>query len=48
MLTPGNLKKFFIRMAEDEGFRKFYQNLFDFLRLVHMRIFKRKLRWLNK
>ena len=42
MLTPGNLKKFFIRMGEDEGFRRFYQNLFDLFRLVHMGIFNEK------
>ena len=42
MLTPGNLKKFFIRMGEDEGFRRFYQNLFDLLRLVLVRIFNEK------
>ena len=42
MLTPGNLKKFFIRMGEDEGFRRFYQNLFDLLRLAHMCIVNEK------
>ena len=42
MLTPENLKKFFIRMLEDEGFRRFYQNLFDLMRLVHMRLFNEK------
>ena len=42
MLTPENLKKFFIRMGEDEGFRRFYQNLFDLLRLAHMHIFNEK------
>ena len=42
LLNPENLKKFFIRMAEDEGFRRFYQNLFDLLRLSHMRIFNEK------
>ena len=42
MLTPENLKKFFARMRVDEGFRKFYQNIFDLLRLVHMRIFDEK------
>ena len=42
MLNPENLKKFFIRMAEDERFRRFYQNLFDLLRLSHMRIFNEK------
>ena len=42
MLTPENLKKFFNRMREDEGFRKFYQNLFDLMRLVHLRIFDEK------
>ena len=39
MLTPGNLRKFFSRMRDEEGFRKFYQNLFDLMRLVHLRIF---------
>ena len=38
MLTPENLRKFFNRMRDDEGFSKFYQNLFDLLRLVHLRI----------
>ena len=42
ILTPENLKKFFIRMGEDEGFRRFYQNLFDLLRLTHMHIFNKK------
>ena len=42
MLTPENLKKFFARMRVDEGFRKFYQNIFDLLRLVHMRIIDEK------
>ena len=42
MLTPENLKKFFSRMRDDEGFRKFYQNIFDLLRLVHLRIFDEK------
>ena len=42
MLTPENLKKFFFRMKDDEGFRRFYQNIFDLLRLVHMRIFDEK------
>ena len=42
LLTPENLKKFFIRMGEDEGFRRFYQNLFDLLRLAHMHIFNEK------
>ena len=42
LLNPENLKKFFIRMAEDERFRRFYQNLFDLLRLSHMRIFNEK------
>ena len=42
MLTPENLKKFFTRMGEDEGFRRFYQNLFDLLRLAHLRIFNEK------
>ena len=37
MLSPENLRKFFIRMKEDQGFRKFYQNLFDLMRLVHPR-----------
>ena len=39
MLTLENLRKFFNRMRDDEGFRKFYQNLFDLMRLVHLRIF---------
>ena len=39
MLATENLKKFFTRMRDDEGFWKFYQNLFDLLRLVHLRIF---------
>ena len=42
MLTPENLKKFFSRMRDDEGFRKFYQNIFDLLRLIHLRIFDEK------
>ena len=42
MLTPENFKKFFTRMRDDEGFRKFYQNIFDLLRLVHLRIFDEK------
>ena len=39
MLSPENLRKFFIRMRDDEGFRNFYQNLFDLMRLVHLGIF---------
>ena len=42
LLSPENLKKFFTRMAEDEGFRRFYQNLFDLLRLAHLRTFNEK------
>ena len=39
MLSPENLRKFFVRMKDDQGFRNFYQNLFDLMRLVHLRIF---------
>ena len=42
MLSPENLRKFFIRMKEDQGFRNFYQNLFDLMRLVHLRIFNER------
>ena len=42
MLNPELLKKFFIRMTEEEGFRRFYTNLYDLLRLCHLRIFDEK------
>ena len=42
MLNPEFLKKFFVRMQEDVGFRRFYTNLYDLLRLCHLRIFEEK------
>ena len=42
MLNPEFLKKFFVRMAEEIGFRRFYTNLYDLLRLCHLRIFDEK------
>lgn len=30
MLNPELLKKFFIRLARDAGFQRFYTNLYDF------------------
>ena len=31
-----------MRMAEEVGFQKFYTNLYDLLRLCHLRIFNEK------
>ena len=42
MLNPELLKKFFIRMTEEERVRRFYTNLYDLLRLCHLRIFDEK------
>ena len=42
LLKPENLKKFFLRMAEEEGFRRFYQSLYDLLMLSHLRLFDKK------
>ena len=39
MLNPDSLRKFFVRMEEEVGFQKFYTNLYDLLRLCHLRIF---------
>ena len=41
---PEVLKKFFIRITEEEGFRRFYTNLYNLLRLAHLRIFNEKVR----
>ena len=42
MLNPDSLRKFFVRMAEEVGFQKFYTNLYVLLRLCHLRIFNKK------
>ena len=42
LLKPEVLKKFLARMESQEGFRKFYMNLYDMLRLAHHRIFDEK------
>ena len=42
LLNPEILKKFFIRMTEEEGFWRFYTNLYDLLRLSHLRLFDEK------
>ena len=42
LLKPEVLKKFLARMERQEGFRKFYMNLYDMLRLAHRRIFDEK------
>ena len=42
MLNPELLRKFFTRMAEDDGFQRFYTNLYDLLRLCHLRMFDEK------
>ena len=42
MLNPALLKQFFIRMTRDVGFQKFYTNIYDLLRLCHLRLFDEK------
>ena len=42
MVNPELLKKFFIRMTRDVGFHKFYTNLYDLLRVCHLRLFEEK------
>ena len=42
LLKPEVLKMFLSRMVSQEGFREFYMNLYDMLRLIHRRIFDEK------
>ena len=42
MLNPELLRRFFIRMTEDDGFQRFYTNLYDLLRLCYLRMFDEK------
>ena len=41
-MNPRCLKKFFIRMSRDIGFQRFNGNLYDGMRLCHLRIFDEK------
>ena len=42
LMKPEVLKMFLSRMVSQEGFRRFYMNLYDMLRLIHQRIFDEK------
>ena len=42
-MNPRGLKTFFVRMTRDVGFQRFYANLYDGMRLIHLRIFNEKI-----
>ena len=42
-MNPRGLKMFFVRMKREVGFQRFYRNLYDGMRLLHRRIFDKKI-----
>ena len=41
-MYPSELPKFFLRMENYEGFRRFYRSLYDAMRLLHLRVLDKR------